>query len=88
VTGSAVTIRLSHLADGVDMTGLDHRDFVFERRCCAPTRTGRFVMIFEDVGLAALGSARPVRVLAMPLFIQGLDGSPCTVIAELRGDRS
>lgn len=46
---------------------------------------GRFVMIFEDVGLAALGAARPVRVFAMPLFIDGVDGSPCTVIAEIAG---
>ena len=45
--------------------------------------TGRFVTIFEDVGMAALGAIAPTRVLALPLFIDGLDGSPCTIVAEL-----
>lgn len=49
---------------------------------------GRFVTIFEDVALSALDGATPARVLAMPLFIDGLDGSPCTVVAELRNDQS
>jgi len=44
---------------------------------------GRFVTIFEDVGMAVLGDRVPCRVLALPLFIDGLDGSPCTVVAEL-----
>jgi kynurenine formamidase len=44
---------------------------------------GRFVTIFEDVGMTALGGIAPTRVLALPLFIDGLDGSPCTIVAEL-----
>ncbi len=41
------------------------------------------VLIFEDVDLAALGDHSATRVWAMPLFIDGLDGSPCTIVAEV-----
>jgi kynurenine formamidase len=41
------------------------------------------VLIYEDVALSALQHHRPVRVWAPPLFIDGLDGSPVTMIAEV-----
>ncbi|HEY8438560.1 MAG TPA: cyclase family protein [Candidatus Limnocylindrales bacterium] len=44
---------------------------------------GRFVLIYEDVRLIPeVGEA--VRVFAWPLFIEGSDGSPITMVAELR----
>ena len=42
---------------------------------------GRFLLIFEDLRIDSdLGQAR--RVYAWPLFIEGSDGSPCTIVAE------
>jgi kynurenine formamidase len=43
---------------------------------------GRFVLIYEDVRLVP-EAARATRVLAWPLFIEGADGSPVTIVAEL-----
>lgn len=43
---------------------------------------GSFVLIFEDVKISALGDLPPSRVYALPLMINGLDGAPCTVVAE------
>jgi arylformamidase len=45
--------------------------------------SGTPVLIFEDVHAAALGGAAPKRVLAFPLRITGLDGCPCTIVAEI-----
>jgi arylformamidase len=44
--------------------------------------SGRPVLIFEDVRVSALGDALPRRVIALPLMIGGLDGFPCTILAE------
>lgn len=44
---------------------------------------GRHVFIIEDMDLAPLGDRRPVRVFAIPLFIDGVDSGPATVFAEL-----
>lgn len=42
---------------------------------------GRFIIILEDLRIDSdLGSAR--RIYAWPLFIEGSDGSPCTIVAE------
>lgn len=42
---------------------------------------GRFVLIFEDLRIDPdLGQAK--RIFAWPLFIEGSDGSPCTIVAE------
>lgn len=42
---------------------------------------GRFILILEDLRIDSdLGSA--ARVYAWPLFIEGSDGSPCTIVAE------
>jgi arylformamidase len=47
---------------------------------------GRFVLIYEDVAMPAeLGGAMIVRVFAWPLFVEGSDGSPVTIVAELGG---
>ena len=46
---------------------------------------GRFVLIYEDVNLVA-EAAHARRVFAWPLFIEGADGSPCTIVAELAGE--
>ena len=43
---------------------------------------GRFVLIYEDVRLVPEAAAA-VRVHAWPLFIEGSDGSPVTIVAEL-----
>ncbi|WP_432002324.1 cyclase family protein [Streptomyces sioyaensis] len=42
-----------------------------------------FLLIVEDVDLAALGGATPSRVFVTPLLIDSLDGSPCTILAEV-----
>jgi arylformamidase len=42
---------------------------------------GRYIIILEDLRIDPdLGKA--LRVYAWPLFIQGSDGSPCTIVAE------
>jgi len=46
-------------------------------------RGDRFVLIFEDVRVSGLEGRRPVRVVCTPLFADGLDGSPCTVLTEV-----
>ncbi|HET7473254.1 MAG TPA: cyclase family protein [Candidatus Limnocylindrales bacterium] len=47
---------------------------------------GRFVLIYEDVAMPP-DTARVTRVHAWPLFIEGSDGSPVTIVAELGDDR-
>ena len=41
----------------------------------------RAILIYEDVRVSALGGHRPSEVIALPLFIEGLEGSPCTILA-------
>lgn len=42
---------------------------------------GRFIIILEDLRIDSdLGAAS--RIYAWPLFIEGSDGSPCTIVAE------
>jgi arylformamidase len=43
---------------------------------------GRGVILIEDIHLN-VEADRLVRVLALPLFMKGLEGSPCTVVAQL-----
>jgi arylformamidase len=47
---------------------------------------GRFVLAYEDVALDDRADAA-VRIYAWPLFIEGADGSPCTIVAELAPGR-
>jgi kynurenine formamidase len=42
----------------------------------------RYVLIYEDVALPP-GLDRVARVFAWPLFVEGSDGSPVTIVAEL-----
>jgi kynurenine formamidase len=46
---------------------------------------GRFVLIYEDVAMPA-GIERLTRVFGWPLFVEGSDGSPVTLVAELPAD--
>jgi kynurenine formamidase len=48
---------------------------------------GRFVLIYEDVALPP-DLDRIARVFAWPLLIEGSDGSPVTIVAELPADGS
>ena len=43
---------------------------------------GRFLLIYEDVRMPP-EAARATRVHAWPLFIEGADGSPVTIVAEV-----
>lgn len=47
---------------------------------------GRFVLIYEDVAMPPRIESM-VRVFAWPLFIEGSDGSPVTIVAELPAAR-
>jgi len=46
---------------------------------------GRFLLIYEDVRMVP-EAARATRVHAWPLFIEGADGSPVTIVAEVDGE--
>lgn len=43
---------------------------------------GRFVLIYEDVAMVP-DAARAERVHGWPLFVEGADGSPVTIVAEV-----
>ena len=71
--------------DAISIGSPGHRDVAHEAHhvLTGVGRTdGRFVLIYEDVGLVAeAGTAIGVR--AWPLFVEGADGSPVTFVAEL-----
>ena len=46
---------------------------------------GRFALVYEDVAMDERVD-HAIRVFAWPLFIEGADGSPVTIVAELRLD--
>ena len=46
---------------------------------------GRFVLIYEDVAMPP-GVEGATRVFGWPLFVEGSDGSPVTLVAELAAD--
>jgi arylformamidase len=46
---------------------------------------GRFVLVYEDVHLVP-EAAWAIRVYAWPLLVEGADGSPLTIVAELRDE--
>jgi arylformamidase len=64
---------IAHVQDGVDA----HRTLL------QPDDEGRSVLIFEDLRLASLDGLTPLRVWALPLLVDQLDGAPCTVAAEV-----
>jgi arylformamidase len=47
---------------------------------------GRFLLAFEDLRIEP-AVARAIRVFAWPLFVEGADGSPLTMVAELAAER-
>jgi kynurenine formamidase len=64
----------SHVEEGIEA----HR-ILFARK------DGSSILLVEDM-LLAPDLARPRRVFVVPLFIEGLDSSPCTIVAELDVD--
>jgi arylformamidase len=63
---------------------IDPEGIVAHQILCGVGRGDRYLVIVEDLDLAAYPS-EPVRVYAIPLFPQETDSSPCTVFAELDG---
>jgi len=61
---------------------LEPEGIVAHQILCGVGRGDRFVVIVEDVELAAY-PADARRVFAIPLFPAGADSSPCTVFAEV-----
>lgn len=48
---------------------------------CGARTPGRYMIIIEDINLAA-APERLKRMYAIPLFLEGVDSSPCTIVAE------
>jgi arylformamidase len=61
---------------------LDPEGIVAHQILCGVGRGDRYVIIIEDVDLAAY-PIEAQRVYAIPLFPGGADSSPCTVFAEV-----
>ncbi len=49
---------------------------------CGMHNPDHFVIILEDVNLESLPKSIG-RVFALPLFVEGIDGGPCTIVAEI-----
>jgi arylformamidase len=62
-----------HADDGVEA----HRELLGRRR------GDRAILIYEDVRVSGLAGRKPSQVIALPLLIEGLDASPCTMIARI-----
>lgn len=45
---------------------------------------GQPVQIIEDVALAQVDPARLEKIFVMPLFVEGIDSAPVTILACLR----
>jgi kynurenine formamidase len=64
---------------------IDPDGIVAHQILCGVGRGERYVLIIEDLDLAAYPAGPPpARLYAIPLFPEGTDSSPCTVFAELR----
>jgi arylformamidase len=61
---------------------IDPEGIVAHQILCGVGRGDRYVLIIEDLDLAAYPPGRPARLYA--LFAEATDSSPCTVFAELR----
>jgi kynurenine formamidase len=70
-------------AVSIGAPGFPHESVETHRILTGVGRTDeRFLLIFEDLRIDPdLGHAH--RIYAWPLFIEGSDGSPCTIVAEL-----
>jgi kynurenine formamidase len=65
---------------------IDPEGIVAHQILCGVGRGDRYVLIIEDLDLAAYPAGPPpARLYAIPLFPQESDSSPCTVFAELGG---
>ena len=62
---------------------IDPEGIVAHQILCGVGRGDRYVLIIEDLDLAAYPPGPPARLYAIPLFPEGTDSSPCTVFAEL-----
>lgn len=69
--------------DWLSLCALAHVEEGLEaHRVLLEDRDGNVVLIFEDVALAKV-PGQVSRVWALPIFVEGLDGFPCTIIAEV-----
>ena len=65
---------------------IDPEGIVAHQILCGVGRGDRYVLIIEDLDLAAYPPGPPpARLYAIPLFPEETDSSPCTVFAELAG---
>lgn len=71
--------------DWLSLGAFDHAADSLEahRELLGRPRGDRAILVYEDVRVSGLAGTRPARVLALPLFIEGLDGCPCTIVAEI-----
>ncbi len=60
---------------------LDPEGIVAHQILCGVRNPGRYMIIIEDINLEIVPE-RLKRVYAVPLFLEGVDSSPCTVVAE------
>ncbi len=60
----------------LDPEGIDAHQIL-----CGARTPGRYMIIIEDINLQA-APERLKSVYAIPLFLEGVDSSPCTVVAE------
>ncbi len=68
--------------DFISVSSFQHRDVgrqVHKEILGGP----RPLLIIEDMDLSPLLHAKPLEVVALPLRIEGGDGAPCTIIAEI-----
>jgi len=65
---------------------IDPDGIVAHQILCGVDRGDRYVLIIEDLDLAAYPPGPPpARLYAIPLFPEETDSSPCTVFVELSG---
>ena len=63
---------------------IDPEGIVAHQILCGVGRGDRYMLIIEDIDLAAYPAGPPpARLYAIPLFPEETDSSPCTVFAEL-----
>ena len=62
----------------------DRQDGNLAHQYMLGARHNRFVCIIEDVDMRDLVPGTIARVFALPLFIEGLDSGPVTMLAELK----
>jgi kynurenine formamidase len=66
--------------DTLSLSSVQHREE--GRAAHRALLVGRRFVIVEDMRLSDL-TKPPMRLFVVPLFLEGVDGTPCTVIAEI-----